>query len=260
MGGRDDAAGNGSVMQATYSRAMGHTQRAILGTFLLFATVVLSLTLAGGRAQAASMQAPVHLMILGDSLTAGYGLPPQEGFQSQLAAALRARGANVVLVDAAVSGDTTADAAARLDWALAGGQVDAALVELGGNDGLRGLDPALMQANLTHILVALQSKHIPVLLSGMIAPPNLGTDYGDRFTAVFTALGKRPGVLYDPFFLEGLVGHPEYAQADGIHPNAAGVTIEVKRLLPLILKLIGEPQAQANARADAARTGGATTG
>jgi acyl-CoA thioesterase-1 len=238
---------------------MGHTQRAILGTFLLFATVVLSLTLAGGRAQAASMQAPVHLMILGDSLTAGYGLPPQEGFQSQLAAALRAR-ANVVLVDAAVSGDTTADAAARLDWALAGGQVDAALVELGGNDGLRGLDPALMQANLTHILVALQSKHIPVLLSGMIAPPNLGTDYGDRFTAVFTALGKRPGVLYDPFFLEGLVGHPEYAQADGIHPNAAGVTIEVKRLLPLILKLIGEPQTQANARADAARTGGATSG
>ncbi len=202
------------------------------------------------------MQAPVHLMILGDSLTAGYGLPPEEGFQAQLSAALKARGAPVVLVDAAVSGDTSADAAARLDWALGGGAVDAALVELGGNDGLRGLDPALMQHNLTQILDTLQAKHIPVLLSGMIAPPNLGKAYGDHFAAVFAALGKRPGVLYDPFFLAGLVGHPEYAQADGIHPNAAGVSVEVKRLLPLILKLIDEPQTQANA----ARRGGATSG
>jgi acyl-CoA thioesterase-1 len=95
-----------------------------------------------------------------------------------------------------------------------------------------------------------------VLLSGMIAPPNLGTEYGERFAAVFTALSQRPGLLYDPFFLEGLVGHPEYAQGDGIHPNSAGVTIEVKRLLPLILKLIAEPRTQANAH----RQGGATNG
>jgi len=245
---------------------MWHTQRAILVTLLLFAGVVLCKTRSDAATPSqASVQAPVHLMILGDSLTAGFGLPPQEGFQAQLAAALRAKGADVVLVDAAVSGDTSADAAARLDWALGGGQVDAALVELGGNDGLRGLDPALMQRNLTHILDELQAKHIPVLLSGMIAPPNLGTEYGDRFAAVFAALGQRPGILYDPFFLEGLVGHPEYAQADGIHPNAAGVAIEVKRLLPLILKLIDEPQAQANARATAGRptlstAGGATGG
>jgi acyl-CoA thioesterase-1 len=243
---------------------MGHTQRAILRTFLLFAAIVLWMTQGAARTEAAPAQAPgqapVHLMILGDSLTAGYGLPPEDGFQAQLAAGLRAHGANVVLVDAAVSGDTTADAAARLDWALGGGPVDAALVELGGNDGLRGLDPTLMRTNLTHILDALQAKHIPVLLSGMIAPPNLGTDYGDRFAAVFASLGQRPGVLYDPFFLEGLVGHPDYAQADGIHPNAAGVAIEVKRLLPLILKLIDEPQVQANARANAAKTGGATSG
>ena len=198
----------------------------------------------------------MHLMILGDSLTAGYGLPPQDGFQARLAGALKAHGANVVLVDAAVSGDTSADAAARLDWALGGGEVDAALVELGGNDGLRGLDPALMQHNLTHILDTLQGKHIPVLLSGMIAPPNLGTEYGDRFKAVFAALGRRRGIIYDPFFLEGLVGHPEYAQADGIHPNSTGVTIEVNRLLPLILKLIDSPQAQANA----SQRGGATSG
>ena len=252
MGRRGDAAELGSVMRDTYSRGLGHTHGAILMTFVLIAGVILSII----RAEAAPVQAPVHLMILGDSLTAGYGLPAQDGFQAQLAAALKAKGADVVLIDAAVSGDTTTDAAARLDWALGGGQVDAALVELGGNDALRGLDPALMQRNLTHILDALQAKHIPVLLSGMIAPSNLGTDYGDRFAAVFAGLSHRPGILYDPFFLEGLVGHPDYAQADGIHPNAAGVAVEVKRLLPLILKLIDEPQTRANAE----RQGGDTNG
>ncbi len=203
-----------------------------------------------------ALAAQVHLMVLGDSLTAGYGLPPQDGFQAKLAAALKSRSADVALVDAAVSGDTTADAAARLDWVLGGGPVDAAIVELGGNDALRGLDPALMKRNLATILDALQAKHIPVLLSGMIAPPNLGQDYADRFAAVFAALGKRPGILYDPLFLEGLPGHPQYAQADGIHPDAAGVDYEVRRLLPLILKLVAEPQTQTNATAHAGATGG----
>jgi acyl-CoA thioesterase I len=243
-------------MRATYSHGRRHTQRAILTAFLVL------LGAAPVTAQAGAAAKPmIHLMILGDSLTAGYGLPAGDGFQAQLGAALHARGADVVLVDAAVSGDTTADAAARLDWALGGGPVDAALVELGGNDGLRGLDPALMRANLTHILDALAAKHIPVLLSGMIAPPSLGAEYGQRFAAVFADLGKRPGILYDPFFLAGLVGHPEYAQADGIHPNAAGVAIEVKRLLPLILALTDEAQARANAAGDAGATHeGATSG
>jgi acyl-CoA thioesterase-1 len=182
--------------------------------------------------------APVHLLILGDSLTAGYGLPIRDGFQARLAAALQAKGVDVALVDGAVSGDTSADAAARLDWVLAGGGVDAALVELGGNDGLRGLDPDAMQRNLSHILDVLAAKHIPVLLSGMLAPPSLGTAYGDRFKAVFTQLGKRPGVIYDPFFLQGVAEHPALLQADGIHPNAAGVQLEVARLLPLVQQLI----------------------
>jgi acyl-CoA thioesterase-1 len=195
-----------------------------------------------------AVAAPVRLLVLGDSLTAGYGLPAEDGFQAKLAAALKAMGADVVLVDAAVSGDTTADAAARLDWALGGGEVDAALVELGGNDGLRALDPTQMRANLTHILDTFQAKHIPVLLSGMIAPPNLGTEYGDQFTAVFTDLGRRPGLIYDPFFLAGLVGHPDLAQADGLHPNAAGVDIEVARLTPIILTLIAQAQAQMKAQ------------
>jgi acyl-CoA thioesterase-1 len=189
--------------------------------------------------------APMQLLILGDSLTAGYGLPASDGFQAKLATALKAKGADVTLVDGAVSGDTTADAAARLDWVLAGGRVDAALVELGGNDALRGLDPDVMQRNLTHILDVLQADHIPVLLSGMLAPPSLGAAYGERFQAVFTTLGKRPGVIFDPFFLEGVAENPALTQADGIHPNAAGVDIEVARLLPLVLQLIARARAAA---------------
>lgn len=189
--------------------------------------------------------APVQLLILGDSLTAGYGLPVSDGFQAKLAAALKAKGADVTLVDGAVSGDTTADAAARLDWVLAGGRVDAALVELGGNDALRGLDPDAMQRNLTHILDVLQADHIPVLLSGMLAPPSLGAAYDERFQAVFTTLGKRPGVIFDPFFLAGVAENPALTQTDGIHPNAAGVDVEVTRLLPLVLQLIAQARAAA---------------
>jgi len=198
--------------------------------------MVLVLGLDGAQA----VGAPVQLLILGDSLTAGYGLPIPDGFQAKLAAALKAKRADVVLVDGAVSGDTSADAAARLDWVLAGGRADAALVELGGNDGLRGLDPAAMQRNLSHILDVLAANHIPVLLSGMLAPPSLGTDYGDRFKAAFTSLGQRPGVIYDPFFLAGVAEHPALVQADGIHPNAAGVDMEVARLLPMVMQLIAE--------------------
>jgi acyl-CoA thioesterase-1 len=193
---------------------------------------------------AKSNASPVRLLLLGDSLTAGYGLPQADGFQARLAKALKSEGAAVTLIDGAVSGDTTGDAAARLDWVLSGGPVDAAVVVLGGNDGLRGLDPALMQRNLTHILDVFAAKHIPVLLSGMIAPPNLGADYAARFKGVFVTLSKRPGVINDPFFLQGLVGHPDFAQADGIHPNAAGVKIEVVRLLPLVLQLVAQVRAE----------------
>ncbi len=183
---------------------------------------------------------PLQLLILGDSLTAGYGLPASDGFQAKMAAALRAKSENVVLIDAAVSGDTSADAAARLDWVLAGGPVDAAFVEIGGNDALRGLDPALMQKNINYILDVLTAKHIPVLLSGMIAPPSYGSDYDDRFRAAFTALSHHKGIIYDPFFLAGLPGHPALVQADGIHPNAAGVDVEVARLLPLVEQLLAQ--------------------
>lgn len=179
----------------------------------------------------------LRILVLGDSLAAGYGLAQADGFQAVMTAALRARGHDVQLLDAAVSGDTTAGGRARLDWALADG-ADAALVELGGNDGLRGLNPAGTEANLAAILDALAARRIPVLLSGMLSPPNLGPQYGDAFTAAFTRLGARPGVLYDPFFLEGVAADPSLNQPDRIHPNPEGVRRVVARLLPLMEQLL----------------------
>jgi acyl-CoA thioesterase I len=183
--------------------------------------------------------APLRLLVLGDSLTAGYGLPREDGFQAVLAAALRARGIEVTMIDGAVSGDTTAGGLARLDWALTDG-ADAAIVELGANDGLRGLPPAEMERNLTAILDRLTARHVKVLLSGMYPPPNFGPDYTRDFRAVFDRLGARPGVIYDPFFLDGVALKPALIQSDGLHPNAQGVTLIVGRLLPLVLRLLGE--------------------
>ena len=143
--------------------------------------------------------ATVRLLVLGDSLTAGFGLPHDQGFEFQLEQALKARGHAVAILDGAVSGDTSAGGRARLDWSLGDG-ADAAIVELGANDGLRGLDPKEMEKNLTDILDRLAAKHIPVLLAGMYAPPNLGPEYQKAFRGVFDKLGKRSGILYYPFF------------------------------------------------------------
>jgi acyl-CoA thioesterase-1 len=171
--------------------------------------------------------------VLGDSLAAGYGLAQADGFQARLQAAFP----DISLIDGAVSGDTTAGGLARLDWALADG-ADAALVELGGNDGLRGIDPRDTASNLTAILDALQKRGIPVLLSGMYAPPNFGDAYQREFRAVFDRLGARPGVIYDPFFLEGVAGDPGLNQADHIHPNPVGVTKVVARIAPGVAELL----------------------
>ena len=179
----------------------------------------------------------MRLLVLGDSLTAGFGLPHPDGFQAQLARALAAQGRPVKIIDGAVSGDTSAGGRARLDWVLADG-ADAAIVELGANDGLRGLDPRDMEDNIAAILDALAAKHIPVLLTGMYAPPNFGRDYQRAFRAAFDRLGARPDILYDPFFLEGVAEVPDLVQADGLHPNAEGVKQEVQRILPLVDKLL----------------------
>ena len=208
-------------------------------TLALLTVSLLTRSLPTAAAAAPAQPSAPRLLILGDSLSAGYGLPAADAFQAQLAAALARAGHPVRIIDGAVSGDTTAGGLARLDWVLAGG-ADAAIVELGGNDGLRGLDPANTEKNLSAILDKLAARHIPALLAGMYAPLNLGPQYEREFRAVFARLGARPGVIYEDFFLAGVAAHKSLDQPDHIHPDAAGVRVVVAHILPLVLRLLGE--------------------
>ena len=184
--------------------------------------------------------AEIRLMMLGDSITAGYGLARAEALPARLEAALRAKGRAVRVIDAGVSGDTTAGGRARLDWALADNP-HAVIVALGGNDGLRALEPRSSRANLAAILDALAAKRLPTMLTGMLAPPNLGAEYGREFAASFSDLAReRPGVVFYPFLLEGVAGDLSLNQPDGIHPNPAGVEEMVRRMLPYVDSLLGK--------------------
>ncbi|MBC7430718.1 MAG: arylesterase [Rubritepida sp.] len=200
--------------------------------------VALGKAMAGFAVLPALAQTPVRVLMLGDSITAGYGLPPGQGLVPRLQAALEASGRQVRLIDAGVSGDTTAGGLARIDWSLAENP-QAAVVALGGNDGLRGLPPANSRANLAGILDRLAARNIPVLLAGMLAPPNLGADYGREFASIYTTLAaERPGIILYPFLLEGVAGDVTLNQPDGIHPNPAGVAEMVRRMLPVTQTLL----------------------
>ena len=182
---------------------------------------------------------PVRLVALGDSLVAGFGLLPQDGFVPQLEAALRDRGLRVDVIDAGVSGDTTAGGLARLDWVLAEAP-DMVLVELGANDGLRGIDPGVARANLSAILDRLAEEEMPTLLAGMYAPPNFGPAYVEAFNRIYPDLADTYGVTLYPFFLDGVATDPMLNQGDGIHPNAAGVREIVRRILPTVIAVLAE--------------------
>ena len=180
---------------------------------------------------------PVTLLALGDSLTAGYGLQPSDAFPVKLEAALKAKGHDVKVINAGVSGDTALDGASRLDWALAE-PVDAVIVELGANDALRGLPVPQAEAALDQLLTTLAEKKIPTLLAGMKAPPNLGPDYQKAFDGMYPRLAEKHGVPLYPFFLDGVAADTKLNQADGMHPNPAGVDVIVQRILPSVEKLI----------------------
>ncbi len=234
-------------MKAPYGRAQlptkGRANKERSGRVCRIATALLLCFGASTPVKADPAPRTVRIMALGDSLTAGYGLPHDQGFVAQLQAALDRANAHATVLDAGVSGDTSAGGLARLDWAL-GDHPDAAILELGANDGLRGLDPGQMEHNLDAILDRLATRHIPVLLSGMYAPPNLGMPYFHAFRSVFDRLSTRPGLLYDPFFLQGVAGNHALNQGDGIHPSPSGVAIIVRRLTPLVLRLVAEARAQ----------------
>jgi acyl-CoA thioesterase I len=181
----------------------------------------------------------ITLLALGDSLTAGLGLDPTQAFPAKLETALKAKGHNVVVINAGVSGDTMAQGAARLDWSLTD-EVDAVLVELGANDALRGLPVDQAKQALDEILTTLTARKLPTLVLGMRAPPNLGPDYVKAFEAMYPALSSKHAASLYPFFLDGVAADPKLNQADGIHPNASGVDEIVKRVLPDVESLLGQ--------------------
>jgi acyl-CoA thioesterase-1 len=186
---------------------------------------------------------PVKIVALGDSLTAGFGLPREAAFPARLEAALRARGHAVEIANAGVSGDTPSGGLARLDWSVPEG-TDAVILELGANDGLRGADPKVTRAALDAILRRLKERRIAVLFTGMHAPRNMGADYVRAFDAIFPQLAAAHDVVFYPFFLEGVVGDRALNQGDGIHPTAAGIETIVKRILPKAEELIARVKAR----------------
>lgn len=180
----------------------------------------------------ASSQA-VKIVGFGDSLMAGYNLGPQEGFVPRLQAALREAGIEAEIANAGVSGDTTSGGLARLDWSVPDG-TDLVILELGANDALRGVSPQIVRANLDQMITALKARGIAVLLAGMLAPPNMGADYGAQFNAIYPELAASHDVPLYPFFLDGVAAQPTLLLGDGMHPNAAGIAEMVKRILPVV--------------------------
>ncbi|HEV7284777.1 MAG TPA: arylesterase [Kaistia sp.] len=186
-----------------------------------------------------AMADPIRLVVLGDSLSAGYGLGPGEGFTDQLQKALTAKGLDVAVVNAGVSGDTAGGGLARLDWSV-GPDAEAVIVELGANDMLRGLDPAVPRQALDTILTRLGERKLPVLLAGMRAAPNLGPDYAQRFDSLYPDLAAKHGAMLYPFFLDGVVADSGLLLEDGMHPNASGIAIIVEKILPAVEDLVAQ--------------------
>jgi acyl-CoA thioesterase-1 len=185
------------------------------------------------------MAEPHQIVGFGDSLMAGYGLNPGESFPEKLEKALRARGHDVVIANAGVSGDTTSSGLSRLDWSVPDG-TDLVILELGANDMLRGVSPKITEKNLDKMIARLKARNISVLLAGMRAAPNLGPDYADAFDSIYSRLAEKHGVPLYQFFLDGVAADRSFLLEDGMHPNAAGIDRMVERFLPAVEKLVAE--------------------
>jgi acyl-CoA thioesterase-1 len=205
--------------------------------------LVLGLTLtsaaaAFGQTPAVGVAKPIKMVVLGDSLSAGLGLSASAAFPERLQKALKSKGIEVDMINAGVSGDTSSGGRDRLDWSVPAG-TEAVLVELGANDALRGIDPSVTRAALTDIVTRLKARGIAVLLCGMVAPPNYGSDYSARFNAIYPELATSFAVPLYPFFLEGVATNAGLNQADGMHPTAEGVDVIVKNILPTVEAFLG---------------------
>jgi acyl-CoA thioesterase-1 len=202
---------------------------------LTAATVWPSAAVAG---EAKVNEKPIRMVVLGDSLSAGLGLLAADAFPAKLQKALKDKGINVEMTNAGVSGDTASGGRDRLDWSVPDG-TQAVIVELGANDALRGTDPAVTRAALSDILTRLKARKIAVMLCGMLAPPNYGRDYAERFNTIYPDLAKSFGVPLYPFFLDGVAADAKLNQADGIHPTPQGVDIIVGRIMPAVEEFLG---------------------
>lgn len=202
---------------------------AILCILTIFSTMQADLSMA-------QENDPIKILALGDSLTAGYGLPVGKAYPDIIEKLFAEDGYNVTMINAGVSGDTTAGGAARVEWALADNP-DAAVVELGANDALQGLSPEQAKKNLDTILTKLKEQDIPILLAGMYAPPNMGDEYSRRFNSMYEELAEKHDTMLYPFFLKGIADKPGLTQGDGLHPNAEGTRIIAENIYPSIKKL-----------------------
>jgi acyl-CoA thioesterase I len=212
----------------------------VWGLLMLAAAGVELVAIPGATAQtsAGSASKPVKMVVLGDSLSAGLGLPAPAAFPERLQKALEAKGIAVEMINAGVSGDTSSGGRDRLDWSVPEAP-EAVIVELGANDALRGTDPAVTRTALSDILARLKARKIAALICGMYAPPNYGSDYAARFNVIYPELSKSFGVPLYPFFLEGVAGDAKLNQADGLHPTAEGVDVIVKNILPTVEAFLG---------------------
>lgn len=215
----------------------GYGVRARSVLSLLAGLGVAALCLMAPASSAPALDKELTIVAFGDSLTAGYLLPQDQGFAPKLEAALRAQGHDVTVINAGVSGDTTTGGLARLEWTLANG-ADAVILELGANDMLRGIDPEISRDNLAKMLAKLKAKKIKVLLAGMRANPTMGRDYGEKFEAMYPALAKQYGVALYPVFLDGVTGNRTQQFPDRLHPNPNGVDTIVARILPSVDNLL----------------------
>jgi acyl-CoA thioesterase-1 len=226
-------------MAASYGTSAARVE----GWKLMFAHIrvlIMALMTAGpvfAQAPAAPAK-PVKVVVLGDSLSAGLGLPAPAAFPARLQKALDDKGIKVDMINAGVSGDTTSGGRDRLDWSVPEG-TEAVILELGANDALRGIDPAVTRAALTEILTRLKARKIAVLLCGMLAPPNYGSEYAARFNAIYPELSKSFGVPLYSFFLEGVAAEAKLNQPDGLHPTAEGIDVIVKNILPTVQAFLG---------------------
>ncbi|KIZ45140.1 acyl-CoA thioesterase [Rhodopseudomonas palustris] len=205
---------------------------------LALCVAALAMSAPASAETAALATKPIKIVVLGDSLSAGYGLPAEAAFPTRLQQALKAKGIATDMVNAGVSGDTASGGLGRLDWSVPP-DTEAVILELGANDALRGTDPKVTRAALDDIIKRLQARKIKVLLCGMLAPPNYGADYAARFNSIYPDLAKAHGVPLYPFFLDGVATIAKLNQADGMHPTAAGVDIVVNNILPTVEAFLG---------------------